>query len=582
MAPTILLVDVASAEGEIRKDGWKEDWKDDWKAFLENQHCKVFVARDAETAAELSRELQPDLVLLHDRSHTAPALDLCRQLTQDPLIESTPVVVISSSATPEQVVRAREAGAADLWDMRSSFWNGLRRIESLLRLKTYIDDQAKSVVLALVHSMEAKHPMTGEHSERLAEIAVQLGFSEGLSPAALQELRLGCLLHDIGKIAIPDEILLKPGRLNPQELEIVRKHPVIGEEICAPFKSLRPILPMIRHHHERMDGSGYPDGLTAGEIPVPVRILQIADMYDALTNDRPYRKALSRDEALAILRTDALDGRLDASLVWQLSRLCHAGDSRSLRARPSRGHSMLASYYAQRTPEPVPAAPIEHPIEHSIERQSIANALLPKKSRPKEFAHSHRDQRRAVRHNVGAVAELTDPASGRMEVGLIRALSLHGCFVRTDLVFDAGARVALRITHAKLQFSIAGRVVVRIAAPNNNGIGVEFTEIDAADQALLENCLADGGRLERPRYSWQQTVTDALGAPPGSLPSHLQGPSLQRRINIAERAIAARLIDPGYTSLDERRALKNALESLGVLIHETRPQEAPGREEKTA
>lgn len=155
---------------------------------------------------------------------------------------------------------------------------------------------------------------------------MQLGERLGLSEDDLYELRLGCLLHYIGKLAVPDHILLKPARLNAEETEIVRQHPVTGEKICAPLKCLRPILPLIRHHHERIDGSGYPDGLSGEEIPLKARILQVADVYDALTSDRPYREALSSEEALKILRQEAMCGWLDASLVCEVSRMWRSGD----------------------------------------------------------------------------------------------------------------------------------------------------------------------------------------------------------------------------------------------------------------
>ena len=169
---------------------------------------------------------------------------------------------------------------------------------------------------------------------------MQLGESLGLSADDLQELRLGCLLHDIGKVAVPDKILLKPARLNPEETQIVRQHPVTGEKICAALNCLGPILPLIRHHHEGMDGSGYPDRLYGEEIPLKARILQVADVYDALTSDRPYRKALSSEEALGILHQEEMCGWLDASLVWRFSRMCRYDHYFSLRR-----HSMLASYH---------------------------------------------------------------------------------------------------------------------------------------------------------------------------------------------------------------------------------------------
>src|SRR5437588_6630727 len=170
---------------------------------------------------------------------------------------------------------------------------------------------------------------------------MKLGETLMLREEYLEDLRLGCLLHDIGKVAVPDSILLKPGRLNPQETEIMRQHPITGEQICAPLKSLRPILQIIRHHHERMDGTGYPDGLYGGEIPLKARILQVADVYDALINDRPYREALSSEEALEILRQEAIQGWLDASLVCKVSRMCRSGDY-----LPVRGRSKQTSFCA--------------------------------------------------------------------------------------------------------------------------------------------------------------------------------------------------------------------------------------------
>ena len=329
MKPTILLVDVASTERE------------NWKAFLENQEYDVVTADNPETARQLCLQLQPDLVLLHDHLPQVRGFDLCRRLKQDPLNQLTPVVLVSPAPTPMEVEQGREAGAADLWGMPSSLADGLNRIQSLLRLKSYIDEQAKCVVLSLARSIEAKHSLTDGHSDRLADCALQLGESMGLTEQDLEELRLACLLHDIGKLAVPDSILLKPGRLNTEEREIMRQHPITGEQICAPLKSLRSVLPIIRHHHERLDGTGYPDGLCGEEIPLKARILQVADVFDALINDRPYREALSCHEALGILHQEAMYGWLDATLVWKLSRICQSGDY-----MPVRGRSMLASYYA--------------------------------------------------------------------------------------------------------------------------------------------------------------------------------------------------------------------------------------------
>jgi len=329
MHPAILLVDVASAS------------RDSWKSLLESHSYEVFTAEDIESTLRQCVQLQPDLVLLHDTLPDVSGFDLCRNLKRSPLNRQIPIVLIKPSSDPADASRGREAGAADFWGSSASLGEVMSRVESLLQLKSYIEEQAKSVVLSLARSIEAKRSSMNGHSERIVKYALQLGMSLDLAEDDLQELRIACLLHDVGKVAVPDEILLKPGALNTEETEIVRQHPAIGEDICAPLKSLRRILPLIRHHHERMDGSGYPDGLRGLEIPLMARILQIADIYDALITDRPYRDALSSEDALKTLNSEARFGWLDASLVWKFSQICRCREY-----FPIRGRSMLASYYA--------------------------------------------------------------------------------------------------------------------------------------------------------------------------------------------------------------------------------------------
>ncbi len=329
MNSAILLVDIASAD------------RDSWKSFLQNQNYDVFTAEDGESALRDCVQLQPDLVLLHDGLPDVGCFDLCRRMKGNPLNQQIPIVLIKPSPDPEDAARGRDAGAAAFWGSCNSLAEALNRVQSLLRLKKYIDEQAKSVVLSLARSIEAKSPLLNGHSDRIVDYAVQLGRSLDLAETDLQDLRIACLLHDVGKVAVPDEILLKPGALTVEEMQIVRQHPAIGESICAPLKSLRRILPAIRHHHERMDGSGYPDGLSGDEIPLMARILQIADIYDALVTDRPYRDALPSEDALETLRTEAAYGWLDTSLVWKFSRICREGEY-----LPLRGRTMLAAYYA--------------------------------------------------------------------------------------------------------------------------------------------------------------------------------------------------------------------------------------------
>jgi putative two-component system response regulator len=330
MNSAILLVDVASAG------------RDSWKAFLQGYGYEVFTAKDGESALRQCLQVQPDLVLLYDTLPDVDGFDLCRRMKANPRNQQIPIVLVKQSPDPADADRGRAAGAADFWGTCNSPADSLGRVQSLLRLKTYIDEQAKSVMLSLARNIEARHSLMNGHSERMVNYAMQLGRSLDLPEDDLQELRIACLLHDIGKVAVPDEILLKPGSLSAQETYVVRQHPIVGESICAPLKSLRRILPAIRHHHERMDGSGYPDGLCGHEIPLLARILQVADVYDALITDRPYRDALSSEDALETLNREAACGWLDASMVSKFSQLCRYGSEYF----PVRGRTMLASYYA--------------------------------------------------------------------------------------------------------------------------------------------------------------------------------------------------------------------------------------------
>jgi len=172
-----------------------------------------------------------------------------------------------------------------------------------------------ATIAALSRSMEAKDDYTGGHTERVSEVAVALAARLGFAPADLDAIEVGALLHDIGKIGIPDAILFKRGMLTTEEWEVMRSHPVRGEEICRPMKSLRPVLPIIRNHHERWDGSGYPDGLAGEDIPLLARILQVADIYDALITERPYKPAMSAAEAFATLEEEVQRGWRDPELV---------------------------------------------------------------------------------------------------------------------------------------------------------------------------------------------------------------------------------------------------------------------------
>jgi len=329
MNPAILLVDVASANRE------------ELKSFLRNQNCDVVTCQDAESAVIFCRRMQPDFVLLYDTLLDTTSFSLCLLLKEDPLNQLTPVVLLKPSPDQWDIHRGHEAGATDIWATPSSLWDVLQRIQTLLRLKMYMDEQAKSALFSLARSVDSKRNLRNGHSDLLMTYAEQLGKSFSFAEEDLQELRIACWLHDVGKFAVPESILLKPGPLDAHEIQIMREHPIIGEKICAPLKSLRPVLPVIRHHHEKMDGSGYPDGLRGDAIPLKARILQVADIYDALTTDRPYRGAMPHEDALKTLFIESDKGWLDAAVVLKFSRICKYDSF-----FPVRGRTMLASYFA--------------------------------------------------------------------------------------------------------------------------------------------------------------------------------------------------------------------------------------------
>ena len=276
----------------------------------------VAVQNAAAAEAEIRREA-PDLILLDVVMPGKSGYELCRELKEDSKTRLIPIVMITGLSAREDRLRGIEAGADDFLTKPISAEELFARVSSLLKLKEFTDEleTADSVLCTLGLSVEARDPYTEGHCERLARNATDLGRFLGVDEESIVALQRGGYLHDLGKIAVPDEILKKGSDLTPAEWEIMKQHPVTGETICRPLKSLRLVLPIIRHHHEHSDGSGYPDGLRAAEIPLLPRILQVVDIYDALRTARPYKPALGHEQAAVTMRDEARSGLWDEELV---------------------------------------------------------------------------------------------------------------------------------------------------------------------------------------------------------------------------------------------------------------------------
>ena len=276
--------------------------------------CVVASAAEAEAQIQLSH---PDLILLDVVMPGKTGYELCHELKENPATRLIPVVMITGLNAHEDRLRAIEAGADDFLSKPISAEELFARVKSLLKLKEFTDEleTAESVLCTLGLSVEARDPYTEGHCERLAQSASELGRHLGLQENCVTALRRGGYLHDLGKISVPDEILKKGSDLTAEEWKIMKKHTEVGEEICRPLKSLRLVLPIIRHHHEHSDGSGYPDGLKDGDIPLLPRILQVVDVYDALRTARPYKPALSHEQSVSTMRAEAKGGLWDEGLV---------------------------------------------------------------------------------------------------------------------------------------------------------------------------------------------------------------------------------------------------------------------------
>lgn len=286
--------------------------------------CGVITAPGGDEALSLANATEVNLVLIDTLPSEPDGYEVCRRLKANEDTRTIPVIILTRANTAEDTIRAIEAGADDYMTTPPDRVELTSRAQSLLR-EAALNRRLisiESVLISMANAVEAKDIFTRGHSLRVSDMAATLGRKMNLPEGEIDALRLGGILHDIGKIGVPGELLNRPGRLTSDEFEIVKTHPGAGCTICQPLeKTLGPALDVVRHHHERLDGSGYPDGLRGEELSVIARIAATADIFDALISNRPYRSAMSRREAVAVLGREADEGKLDKTIVGYFTEM---------------------------------------------------------------------------------------------------------------------------------------------------------------------------------------------------------------------------------------------------------------------
>lgn len=311
----VLIVDDAEANREFLA-----------RVLIRDGHEAHF-ASDGREAIDAVVRVQPDLVLMDVRMPVIDGVEACRTIKQNAATCLVPVVLVTALDGSDDRIRGIDAGADDFLAKPFNVPELRARVRSLIRLKRYTDDldTAESVITSLALTIEARDPYTEGHCQRLAGYAFALGRHLQLSESELATLMRGAYLHDVGKVGVPDAVLLKAGRLTPAEYDLMKQHTIIGDRLCGELRSLRAVRAIVRHHHERLDGSGYPDGLRGDAIPLVAQITGIVDVFDALTTARSYKRALPVQLACEELTAEAARGWRRPDLVETFNRLACDG-----------------------------------------------------------------------------------------------------------------------------------------------------------------------------------------------------------------------------------------------------------------
>ncbi len=295
-------------------------------ALLAMEGYEVIEAESGLRAVELVSQKQPDLILLDVMMPEMDGFEVCQLLKQNEHTRLIPVIFITALNDRRARIQGIEVGADDFITKPFDRVELAARVKSLVRQKRLNEDldHAEQVLFSIARAIESRDPNTGDHCERLVKLGQAFGEYLNFPRHQIRDLMWGGYLHDIGKVGIPDAVLLKKGKLTSSEWVIMRQHVLIGEKICQPLRSMQGVIPIIRHHHERWDGSGYPDKLVGNDIPVLAQVFQLIDIFDALTSERPYKIAFTPTEALSIMAEETAKGWRNPKLMEQFTEFIQA------------------------------------------------------------------------------------------------------------------------------------------------------------------------------------------------------------------------------------------------------------------
>jgi putative two-component system response regulator len=288
------------------------------QSVLEGEGYELEMAENGFQAIEKAKKLLPDVILLDIMMPGMTGFEVCQRIRSDPQIAEIPIIVLTALDDRESLLNALKAGADDFISKPFDRYELRARLLGITRLNRYqklLQERAKlreahaqlldayeATIAGLSHALDLRDRETEGHSRRVTELTVRLAGALNMSDEEIKHLRRGALLHDVGKIGIPDSILHKPAELTDEEWAIMRRHPQFAYDMLSAIEYLRPALDIPYSHHERWDGTGYPRGLKGEEIPMVARLFAVADVWDAVTSNRPYRGAWTEEEAFAYIR----------------------------------------------------------------------------------------------------------------------------------------------------------------------------------------------------------------------------------------------------------------------------------------